>query len=97
MVDGIKNNPIPYISNIDSAQEMYETLSKLFIIKNLGQIASLKIYKVINLVMSTILCFYGNSSLWVGSIFKAMFSASNTFFKKMTSDFDNCGISMTNE
>jgi hypothetical protein len=24
MVDGIKDNLIPYISNIDSAQEMYE-------------------------------------------------------------------------
>jgi len=42
MVDGIKDNLIPYISNIDSAQEMYEALSKLFTIKNLGQIASLK-------------------------------------------------------
>ena len=42
MVDGIKDNLIPYISNIDSAQEMYEVLSKLFTIKNLGQNASLK-------------------------------------------------------
>lgn len=42
MVDGIKYNLIPYISNIDSAQEMYEALSKLFTIKNLGQVASLK-------------------------------------------------------
>jgi len=42
MVDGIKDNLIPYISNIDSAQEMYEALSKLFTIKNLGQFASLK-------------------------------------------------------
>ena len=42
MVDGIKDILIPYISNIDSAQEMYEALSKLFTIKNLGQVASLK-------------------------------------------------------
>lgn len=42
MVDGIKDNLIPYISNIDSSQEMYEALSKLFTIKNLGQFASLK-------------------------------------------------------
>ena len=42
IVDGIKENLIPYISNIDSAQEMYEALSKLFTIKNIGQIACLK-------------------------------------------------------
>jgi len=42
MVDGIKDNLIPYISNVDSTQEMYEALSKLFTIKNLGQIESLK-------------------------------------------------------
>lgn len=42
IVDGVKDNLIPYISNIDFAQEMYEALSKLFIIKNIGQIASLK-------------------------------------------------------
>ena len=42
IVDGIKENLIPYISNIDSAQEMYEALSKLFTIKNLHQIASLE-------------------------------------------------------
>ncbi len=42
MVDGIKDNVIPYISNIDSTQDMYEALSKLFTIKNLGKIESLK-------------------------------------------------------
>ena len=42
IVDGVKDNLIPYISNINSAQEMYEALSKLFIIKNVGQIKSLK-------------------------------------------------------
>jgi len=42
MVEGIKDNLVPYISNIDHAQEMYEALSKLFTIKNIGQIASLK-------------------------------------------------------
>jgi len=36
MVDGIKDNLIQYISNIDSTQEMYEALSKLFTIKNLS-------------------------------------------------------------
>jgi len=42
IVDGVKNNLIPYISNINSTQGMYEALSKLFTIKNIGQIASLK-------------------------------------------------------
>ena len=42
MVYGINDNLIPYLSNIDSTKEMYEALSKLFTIKNLGQIASLK-------------------------------------------------------
>lgn len=42
IVDGVKDNLIPYISNIDTAQDMYEALSKLFTIKNIGQIAILK-------------------------------------------------------
>ena len=41
MVEGIEDNCVPYIANIDHAQ-MYEALSKLFIIKNIGQVASLK-------------------------------------------------------
>ena len=42
IVDRVKDNLIPYISNIDFAKEMYEVVSKLFTIKNIGQIASLK-------------------------------------------------------
>lgn len=42
MVESIKDNLVPYISNIDHAQEMYEALSKLFTIKNISQVASLK-------------------------------------------------------
>jgi len=42
MVEGIKDNLVPYISNIDHAQEMYEALSKLFTIKNIDQDVSLK-------------------------------------------------------
>ena len=34
-VDGVNDNLIPYISNIDSTHEMYEALSKLFTIKNI--------------------------------------------------------------
>ena len=32
IVENIKDNLVPYISNIDHAQEMYEALSKLFTI-----------------------------------------------------------------
>lgn len=50
IVDEVKENLIPYISNINSSQEMYEALSKLmykalsklFTMKNIGQIESLK-------------------------------------------------------
>lgn len=42
IVDGVKDNLIPYIPNINFAQELYEDLSKLFTIKNIVQIASLK-------------------------------------------------------
>lgn len=42
MVEGIKDNLVLYTSNIDHAQEMYEALSKLFTIKNISQVASLK-------------------------------------------------------
>ena len=42
MVEGIKDNIVPFIANIDHAQEMYESLSKLFTIKNIGKVASLK-------------------------------------------------------
>lgn len=42
IVDGVKDNLIPYISNIDSAKEMYEALSKLFTSKNIGLIEKLK-------------------------------------------------------
>lgn len=41
MVEGIKDNLIPFIANINHAQEMCEALSKLFTIKNIGQVASL--------------------------------------------------------
>jgi len=42
MVEGIKDNLVPFIANIDHAQEMHEALSKLFTIKNIDQVASLK-------------------------------------------------------
>jgi len=39
IVDGVKYNFIPYIS---TSKKMYNALSKLFTIKNIGQVASLK-------------------------------------------------------
>lgn len=42
MVEGIKDNLVPFISKIDHGQEMYESLLKLFTIKNIVQVASLK-------------------------------------------------------
>lgn len=42
MVEGIKDNLVPFIANINHAQEMYEAMSNLFTIKNNGQVGSLK-------------------------------------------------------
>ena len=42
MVERIKDNLVPFIANINHAEEMYEILSKLFTIMNIGQVASLK-------------------------------------------------------
>ena len=42
MVEGIKENLLPFIEKINHAQEMYEALLKLFAIKNIGQVAALK-------------------------------------------------------
>jgi len=42
MLEGIKDNLVPFIANIDHAQEMYEALSKIYNIKNIGQVVSLK-------------------------------------------------------
>ena len=36
MVEGIKYNLIPFIANIDHAQEMYEVFLRLFTIKKIG-------------------------------------------------------------
>ena len=42
MVEGIKEKLFPFISKINYAQEMYEALLKLFTIKNISQVATLK-------------------------------------------------------
>jgi hypothetical protein len=42
IVDSIKYHLIPYISHIDSLKKMYDDLTNLFLVRNIGQITSLK-------------------------------------------------------
>jgi hypothetical protein len=42
IVDSIKNHLIPYISHLESSKEMYDALTNVFSIRNIGQIMSLK-------------------------------------------------------
>jgi hypothetical protein len=42
IVDSIKDHLIPYISNIDSSKNMYDALTNLFSVRNIGQVMSLK-------------------------------------------------------
>jgi hypothetical protein len=42
IVDSIKDHFIPYISHIDSSKKMYDSLTNLFSVRNIGQIMSLK-------------------------------------------------------
>jgi hypothetical protein len=42
IVDSIKDHLIPYISHIDSSKKMYDSLTNLFSVRNIGQITSLK-------------------------------------------------------
>ena len=41
-MDSIKDHLIPYISHIDSSKKMYNALTNLFSIRNIGQVMSLK-------------------------------------------------------
>jgi hypothetical protein len=41
-VDSIKDHLIPYISHLDSSKKMYDALTNLFSVKNIGQVMSLK-------------------------------------------------------
>jgi hypothetical protein len=41
-VDYIKDHLIPYISHIDSSKKMYDALTNLFSVRNIGQVMSLK-------------------------------------------------------
>jgi hypothetical protein len=42
IVDSIKDHLIPYISHLDSSKKMYDALTNLFLVINIGQVMSLK-------------------------------------------------------
>ena len=42
IVDSIKEHLIPYISHLDSSKKMYDALTNLFSVRNIGQVMSLK-------------------------------------------------------
>ena len=42
IVESIKDHLIPYISHLDSSKKMYDALTNLFSIRNIGQVMSLK-------------------------------------------------------
>jgi hypothetical protein len=42
IVESIKDHLIPYISHIDSSKKMYDVLTNLFSVRNIGQVMSLK-------------------------------------------------------
>jgi hypothetical protein len=42
IVDSIKDHLISYISHLDSSKKMYDALTNLFSVRNIGQIMSLK-------------------------------------------------------
>jgi hypothetical protein len=42
IVDSIKDHLIPYISHLDSSKKMYDALTHLFSVRNIGQVMSLK-------------------------------------------------------
>jgi hypothetical protein len=42
IVDSVKDHLIPYISHLDSSKKMCDALTNLFLVKNIGQVMSLK-------------------------------------------------------
>jgi hypothetical protein len=42
IVDFVKDHLIPHISHLDSSKKMYYALTNLFLIRNIGQVTSLK-------------------------------------------------------
>jgi hypothetical protein len=42
IVESIKDHLIPYISHLDSSKKMYDALTNIFLVRNIGQVTSLK-------------------------------------------------------
>ena len=42
IVDSIKDHLTPYISHVESSKNMYDSLTNLFSIRNIGKVMSLK-------------------------------------------------------
>jgi hypothetical protein len=42
IVDSVKDHLLPYISHLDSSKKMYDALTNLFLIRNIGPVMSLK-------------------------------------------------------
>jgi hypothetical protein len=42
IVDSIKYHLIPYISHLNSSKKMYDALINLFLVRNIGQVMSMK-------------------------------------------------------
>ena len=42
IVDFVKDHLTPYISHLDSSKKMYNSLTNLFSVRNIGQVMSLK-------------------------------------------------------
>jgi hypothetical protein len=42
IVDSVKEHLIPYISHLDSSKKIYDALTNLFSVKNIGQVMSMK-------------------------------------------------------
>jgi hypothetical protein len=42
IVDSVKYHLIPYISHLDSSKKMYDSLTNLLLVRNMGQVMNLK-------------------------------------------------------
>jgi hypothetical protein len=42
IVDSVKDHLIPYVSHLDSSKKMYDALTNIFSVRNIGQLMSLK-------------------------------------------------------
>jgi hypothetical protein len=42
IVDSVKDHLIPYISHLDSSKKMYDALTNIFSVRNIGQVMKVK-------------------------------------------------------